>query len=125
MTPMLRVSGRPAATVRLMPQKSGTVPHLIRSVGQISYAAPLSSRVSTATGGTICGMKTTLYLPDDLKGALETEARRRGVSEAEVVRESLRQSLMSRPTRPRGGLINGREPIADRVDELLAEGFGS
>ncbi len=70
-------------------------------------------------------MKTTLYLPDDLKGALEVEARRRGVSEAEVVRDALRQALTSRPARPKGGFIRGREPIADRVDELLADGFGS
>lgn len=73
---------------------------------------------------TIYGMKTTLYLPDDVKRAVELEARRRGVSEAEVVRDVLRTSLMSEPVRPRGGIIAGREPIAERVDELLAEGFG-
>lgn len=26
---------------------------------------------------------------------------------------------------PRGGLFQGKQPIADRVDELLAEGFGT
>ncbi len=70
-------------------------------------------------------MKTTLYLPDDLKGALEVEARRRGVSEAEVVRDALRKALLSSPPRPKGGIIRGREPIAERADELLAHGFGS
>ncbi|MDL9945056.1 CopG family transcriptional regulator [Gordonia sp. ABSL11-1] len=67
--------------------------------------------------------KTTLYLPDDLKRAIEVEARRRSVSEAEVVREALRQALSGSAPRPRGALFAGREPIADRADELL-EGFG-
>ncbi|MFN8098876.1 MAG: CopG family transcriptional regulator [Dermatophilaceae bacterium] len=70
-------------------------------------------------------MKTTLYLPDDVKRALEVEARRRGISEAEVVRDALRRTLMSDVVRPRGALFTGSEPMADRVDELLAEGFGS
>jgi hypothetical protein len=64
--------------------------------------------------------KTTLYLPDDIKVAIEREAGRRGQSEAAVIRHTL-QSLI-RNTRPQGGIIDG-EPIADRVDELLA-GFG-
>ena len=70
-------------------------------------------------------MKTTLYLPDDLKQAVEVEARRRGISEAEVVRGALREQLMTGQVRPRAGIITGREPIADRVDELLGEGFGA
>lgn len=69
-------------------------------------------------------MKTTLYLPDDIKRAVELEARRRSVSEAEVVRETLRASLLGSQPPPRGGLFSGREPIAERVDELLASGFG-
>ena len=64
--------------------------------------------------------KTTVYLPDELKTALEREARRRGSSEAEVIREAVRAAV-SRP-RPTAGIIAG-EPLADRVDELLA-GFG-
>lgn len=64
--------------------------------------------------------KTTVYLPDELKTALEREARRRGSSEAEVIREAVRAAV-SRP-RPTPGIIAG-EPLADRVDELLA-GFG-
>ena len=69
-------------------------------------------------------MKTTLYLPDDLKQAVEVEARR-GISEAEGVRGALREQLMTGPVRPRAGIITGLEPIADRVDELLGEGFGA
>lgn len=68
--------------------------------------------------------KTTLYLPDDLKRAIEIEAGRRRVSEAEVIRDALRRSLTQDAVRPRGGLFAGSEPIAGRVDELL-EGFGN
>lgn len=70
------------------------------------------------------GMKTTLYLPDDLKREIELEASRRGISEAEVIRDALRRSLTHESRRPRGGIIAGKEPIAERVDELLA-GFGA
>jgi len=67
--------------------------------------------------------KTTLYLPDDLKRAITSEAGRRGTSEAEVIRDSLRRSLTPATPRPRGGIIAGSEPIAERADELL-NGFG-
>lgn len=69
-------------------------------------------------------VKTTLYLPDDLKRALELEARRLDLPEAEVVRSVLRRALVSDVPRPRGGLFAGEEPIAERVDELLVAGFG-
>ena len=46
------------------------------------------------------------------------------MSEAEVVRDALRSTLVKTRIEPRGALFHGREPIADRVDELLAEGFG-
>jgi predicted RNase H-like HicB family nuclease len=61
--------------------------------------------------------KTTVYLPDHLKAAVEGEARRRGLSEAEVIRQAISQAV-SRP-RPRAGFIDG-EPMAEHVDELLA-----
>lgn len=93
-------------------------------VGNLHSPIAALRRLHGGGTGTIYGMKTTLYLPDDVKRAVELEARRRGVSEAEVVRDVLRTSLMSEPVRPRGGIIAGREPIAERVDELLAEGFG-
>jgi hypothetical protein len=64
--------------------------------------------------------KTTIYLPDDLKAAVEREARRRGLSEAEVIRQAVAGAL--RRPRPRPGIIDG-EPIADRAEELL-RGFG-
>ncbi len=65
--------------------------------------------------------KTTVYLPEDLKRRVEQAAQRNGISEAEVIRRSL-DSALPRPT-PRGGLFRSEEPMAERVDELLA-GFG-
>jgi len=64
--------------------------------------------------------KTTVYLPEELKAAVESEARRRGVSEAEVIRQAITEAV-GRP-RPQGGIIEG-EAFAERADELLA-GFG-
>ena len=81
-----------------------------------------TSVLSVTTAGTIGGMsrKTTVYLPDDLKAALEREAQRRGCSEAQVIRDAVADAV-DRP-RPRAGVIDA-EPIAARADELLA-GFG-
>jgi predicted transcriptional regulator len=67
--------------------------------------------------------KTTLYLPADLKAALTRLARQRGVSEAEVIRESLRDTVARQRPRPRAGLYASGDPIAHRIDELLT-GFG-
>lgn len=76
-------------------------------------------------------VKTTLYVPDDLKRALERVAKARGVSEAELHRQALRALVRAedRP-RPRSGILPSRRGPntsndAARVDELLAEtGFG-
>jgi len=65
--------------------------------------------------------KTTLYLPADLKEAVEREARQRGIAEAEVIREAI-AAAVSRPA-PRAGLFASDSAFADRADELLA-GFG-
>lgn len=67
--------------------------------------------------------KTTVYLPADLKAAIKRAARFRGISEAEVIRDSIRSSVTKDRPRPRGGFIHGTESIADRVDQYL-EGFG-
>jgi hypothetical protein len=66
--------------------------------------------------------KTTLYLPDEVKAAVEAEARRSGRSEAEVIRSAVAAAVKPVQPKPRAGLFSG-EPIARRVDELLA-GFG-
>jgi len=71
-------------------------------------------------------VKTTIYLPDELKRRVERAARERDVSEAEVIRSAL-NAVVPRLERPRPTLPlfnSGRGDIAERVDELLAEGFG-
>lgn len=76
----------------------------------------------STTAGTIYGMsrKTTIYLPDELKAAVERESSRLGISEAEVIRRAI--SAAVRHPRPTAGFLDA-EPFADRVDELLI-GFG-
>lgn len=67
--------------------------------------------------------KTTIYLPADLKSAIRRAARRRGVSEAEVIRDSIRSAVGGERPRPRGGLFGSGAPIAREADDHLA-GFG-
>lgn len=49
--------------------------------------------------------KTTLYLPRDLQQALKEEARRTGRSQAELVREAVRERLAAAPAPDLGGFI--------------------
>jgi hypothetical protein len=67
--------------------------------------------------------KTTVYLPPDLKAAVERAARRRRVSEAEVIRDSIRSAVGGERPRPRGALFASGAPIAREADRHLA-GFG-
>jgi Ribbon-helix-helix protein, copG family len=75
-------------------------------------------------------VKTTLYLPDELKHDLEETARRRGISEAELYRQALQAVVDSDQPRPQGGIFQskggpGTSDLSLRVDEVLAEtGFG-
>ena len=69
---------------------------------------------------TVMMRKTTVYLPDDLKSAMASEAERRGVSEAQFIRSAI-SAAVARPL-PRAGLFEA-EPFAERVDEHL-RGFG-
>ena len=57
--------------------------------------------------GTMYGMtvKTTVYLPDDLKRALEVEAAVSGRSEAEIIREAIAARVGS--ARPSAGIRDG------------------
>jgi len=64
--------------------------------------------------------KTTVYLTEALKAAVEREARRRGTSEAEVIRQAVAAAVTA--PRPRPGFLDA-EPFAARAEELLA-GFG-
>lgn len=74
----------------------------------------------------IYGMqKTTVYLTESQKLALERAARASGRSEAELIREGV-ESVVSRhqasePTLPL--FESGESDLASRVDELM-EGFG-
>lgn len=67
--------------------------------------------------------KTTVYLPPELKTALKRLARQRGVSEAEVIRDSIRSAVTPDRPKPTAALFTSDEPFAAHVDELL-EGFG-
>jgi hypothetical protein len=67
--------------------------------------------------------KTTLYLPSALKAAIKRVAGERGISEAEVIRESLRAAVGSPRPAPHGGLFASGAPIARQADQHLA-GFG-
>lgn len=76
-------------------------------------------------------VKTTVYLPEDLKYALSRVATSRGQSEAEVIRVAIQSLVEAEPRpRPRGGIISGPGNLADNVDALLKgdadhPGFGA
>jgi plasmid stability protein len=73
------------------------------------------------------GMKrTTVYLPDELKAALERAAAAEGRSEAEIVRSAVASATAEHAyPRPRLPLFESGDPtLAERVDEELADGFG-
>jgi Arc/MetJ-type ribon-helix-helix transcriptional regulator len=77
----------------------------------------------------IYGMvKTTVYLPDDLKEELERISAAEGCSEAEFIRDALRRALWNRkappPRIPLGERGLGDPTLAERVDELM-QGFGA
>ena len=69
--------------------------------------------------------RTTVYLPEELKFELERTARVTGRSEADLIRQGVRQvvSACDAP-RPRIPLFRSSDPtLAERVDEHMA-GFG-
>lgn len=70
--------------------------------------------------------RTNVYLRPRQKARLTQVARRSGTSEAELIRQAIDRLLADPPPakrKPRTGFISA-EPMAHRVDELLAEGFG-
>ena len=77
------------------------------------------------TYGTMYGMhRTTVYLPEKLKGALARAAHEEGRTEADLIREGVERLLQSRLAEPRLPLFaSGRPDLAERVDQLLAD-FG-
>jgi Arc/MetJ-type ribon-helix-helix transcriptional regulator len=69
--------------------------------------------------------KTTVYLPDELKTRLERVASEQNRSEADVIRTALAEYTGRERPRPKVPLFRSLgEPIAHRVDEILADGFG-
>jgi plasmid stability protein len=71
-------------------------------------------------------VKTTVYLPDDLKHSLERLAAATGRSEAELVREAVSTLVhASERPRPRGALFSSDDPMlfGANVDDAL-KGFG-
>ena len=71
-------------------------------------------------------MKTTVYLPDDLKAALQRAAVAWGQSEAELIREAVRKLTQNaEQPRPKLPLSSSGDPtLAEGVDEELKKGFG-
>lgn len=70
--------------------------------------------------------KTTLYLPAELKEAVEQAARSGKRSEADVIRDAIAAAVLARPPRPRLPLTSrplGKPRAAEQVDKLL-ERFG-
>lgn len=67
--------------------------------------------------------RTTVYFPDDMKTAIEREAARRGVTEAEVIRTAVARELSSAPRRRITPVFSEGlgEDVAGRVDELLEQ----
>ena len=69
--------------------------------------------------------KTTVYLPDELKAALERAASRNHSSEADLIRSAIRE-LVQRSESPAPCLplfSSGDATLAERADEELS-GFG-
>src|ERR671929_117117 len=72
----------------------------------------------------MCIMKrTTVMLPDDVEARVRLEARRRGVSVAQVVREAVERAVSApEPARPLGFFAVGEGGPADaseRVDDYV------
>lgn len=64
-----------------------------------------------------------MYLPVELKSALRRVALRRGISEAQLIRESIQHEVSADRPAPRAGLYASGDPIARDTDRHL-RGFG-
>jgi hypothetical protein len=75
----------------------------------------------------VCGViRTTVYLPEELKRRLERTARDRRVSQAKVIRTALDEYTAKVVRRPRLPLLRGEGEtnIAERAEEILADNLG-
>jgi len=72
--------------------------------------------------------RVTVNVPEELKAALERTAAARGTSEAAVLRGALIAATVEHAQahpRPRLPLFDSGDPtLAERVDDVLAAGFG-
>lgn len=70
-------------------------------------------------------VRTTIYLPDDLKAALEARAEADGRTEADVIREALTEKLRGTGKTARdlsfGVFDSGTANTSTDVDAILAE----
>lgn len=66
-----------------------------------------------------------MYLPDEVKAALDREAARTHTSEAELIRTAVIRLLgMTTRPRPRFGQYRGEPMTVEEIDAALADGFG-
>jgi predicted transcriptional regulator len=63
--------------------------------------------------------KTTVYLPVEIKTALKRVARRRRISEAELIRESIRAAVEADRPRARGARFTSDRPVARELDRQM------
>jgi hypothetical protein len=72
-------------------------------------------------------LKTTVYLPEELKERLAQAAQVSGESEARIIRSAIEvwlEGLLPRPAAHWGTIEFGDPDLPYKVDEILAEGFG-
>lgn len=75
-------------------------------------------------------VRTTIYLPEDLKAALEARAAADGRTESDIIREALAEKLHSRGKTARhmrfGLFDSGTSTTSTDVDDILADSeFGA
>ncbi len=90
-------------------------------------AGPLDNSAATPY---VDGMhRTTIYLDEALHALIRARAEKTGRTQASVIREVLAEGLVEGRERPYPSSIgrgaSGLSDLGDRVDEVLAEGFGA
>lgn len=69
--------------------------------------------------------RTTVKLPDEIDARLRHEARRRGVTLSELVREAVEAHVGRRRLRSFGAGKSGRKDISERIEEILRSEAGA
>jgi predicted DNA-binding protein len=72
----------------------------------------------------VCVRRTTIMLPDEVDARLRLEARRRGVSVAQVAREAIERELPPQTDGPLSFFAIGdgaSRDASERVDELVSK----